>query len=130
MFLINILDINECTTNTDNCDSNATCDNTQGSFNCVCNNGFRGNGTHCDGNNNQSCQSLLSFPYLLFMLLEIRDVPSNPSFSSSLPTRTSILVHWQSPEYVGYSPIISYVLQQSDSTFTWATMYLFKINIP
>ncbi len=32
-----------------NCDINATCDNTIGSFDCMCNPGYTGNGTICDG---------------------------------------------------------------------------------
>jgi cysteine-rich repeat protein len=40
-------DIDECTLNTDNCDANATCTNTPGSFTCACNMGFSGNGVTC-----------------------------------------------------------------------------------
>jgi len=40
-------DINECTDGTDNCDVNATCTNTPGSFTCECNAGFEGDGTSC-----------------------------------------------------------------------------------
>ena len=40
-------DINECTTGTHNCDMNAICIDTDGSFNCTCNNGYEGNGTLC-----------------------------------------------------------------------------------
>ena len=40
-------DINECITNTDNCDADATCTNTAGSFTCACNAGFSGDGTSC-----------------------------------------------------------------------------------
>ena len=43
------LDVNECSTSTDNCDSNAVCTNTQGSFTCACNSGFKGNGITCSG---------------------------------------------------------------------------------
>ena len=40
-------DLDECATNTDNCDTNATCTNTEGSFTCDCNGGFTGDGTTC-----------------------------------------------------------------------------------
>ena len=44
------LDIDECMEGTDNCDRNATCTNTDGGFNCTCNNGYSGNGTTNDCN--------------------------------------------------------------------------------
>jgi len=40
-------DVNECTGNMNNCDENATCTNTPGSFSCACNEGFSGNGVTC-----------------------------------------------------------------------------------
>jgi hypothetical protein len=42
-------DIDECTAETDNCDTNAACTNTVGSFNCTCNTGYIGDGTSCTG---------------------------------------------------------------------------------
>jgi len=43
------LDIDECETNTDNCDVNAHCNNTKGSFQCTCNTGYSGDGVRCEG---------------------------------------------------------------------------------
>ena len=43
-------DIDECADSSlNNCDSNADCTNTVGSFTCACNSGFSGNGTSCTG---------------------------------------------------------------------------------
>ena len=40
-------DIDECVKNLDNCDINAQCKNTDGSFVCMCNTGYSGNGLTC-----------------------------------------------------------------------------------
>ncbi|MBI1825237.1 MAG: right-handed parallel beta-helix repeat-containing protein, partial [Planctomycetes bacterium] len=40
-------DIDECANGTDNCDANATCTNTPGSFACACNDGYLGDGLSC-----------------------------------------------------------------------------------
>ena len=47
--VLNVLDVNECTNGTHNCDNNASCQNSVGSFNCSCNPGYDGNGTTCFG---------------------------------------------------------------------------------
>ena len=44
-------DIDECAISSDNCDSNAVCTNTAGSFTCACNQGYTGDGLTCLGNN-------------------------------------------------------------------------------
>ena len=46
--LFDVLDIDECSSTID-CDSNAACTNTPGSFTCTCNQGYTGNGTTCEG---------------------------------------------------------------------------------
>ena len=42
-------DIDECTDGPNDCDNNAECDNTVGSFTCTCNTGYSGNGVTCAG---------------------------------------------------------------------------------
>ena len=44
------LDIDECSTNSHNCDAKAVCNNTEGGYNCSCKDGFAGNGENCTGN--------------------------------------------------------------------------------
>ena len=43
------LDINECAIDMDNCNDNALCTDTMGSFICGCVDGFRGDGVTCTG---------------------------------------------------------------------------------
>ena len=47
--MIYSIDINECMNATNPCHANATCNNTDGSYTCACNNGYYGNGTNCTG---------------------------------------------------------------------------------
>ena len=47
IFFSLLLDSNECTTNVHNCDPNALCNNTDGSYTCTCAPGYTGNGTAC-----------------------------------------------------------------------------------
>ena len=42
-------DIDECATDNGNCDENAGCTNTYGSFTCTCNPFYEGDGTTCTG---------------------------------------------------------------------------------
>ena len=42
-------DRDECLTNTHNRDVNAYCTNSNGTFDCTCNEGFKGNGMICTG---------------------------------------------------------------------------------
>lgn len=44
-----LTDIDECERRLDNCDSNAECTNTNGSFFCMCREGFLGDGLSCTG---------------------------------------------------------------------------------
>ena len=48
--LIQILDVDECAmASTNDCDANAYCENTIGSFKCTCKSGFIGDGWNCTG---------------------------------------------------------------------------------
>ena len=42
------IDIDECSLDTDNCHEQATCTNVPGSFECVCNHGWAGDGVQCE----------------------------------------------------------------------------------
>ncbi len=42
-------DLDECQSGEHNCDVNSYCNNTFGSFNCTCLQGYVGDGVHCSG---------------------------------------------------------------------------------
>ena len=42
-------DVDECEEGTNNCHSEADCKNLEGSFTCICKNGYQGNGSTCIG---------------------------------------------------------------------------------
>ena len=44
-----VIDIDECASDNDNCDTDALCTNTPGSFTCKCKNGYEGDGITCNG---------------------------------------------------------------------------------
>ena len=44
-----LADMNECTSGTDDCSMQASCRNTQGSYECTCNDGYSGPGNACEG---------------------------------------------------------------------------------
>ena len=44
-----IIDIDECTTQSDDCSPNGVCTNVDGSFQCECKQGFTGDGKTCNG---------------------------------------------------------------------------------
>ena len=43
----NLADINECIEGTSNCSADAVCNNTKGSYNCTCKQGYYGDGNIC-----------------------------------------------------------------------------------
>lgn len=42
-------DIDECMEDLDNCNRSATCTDNDGSFTCMCNPGYMGDGVDCEG---------------------------------------------------------------------------------
>lgn len=46
---LHLIDVDECVEGLDSCDIAAVCNNTVGSYQCTCLNGYRGNGHTCDG---------------------------------------------------------------------------------
>lgn len=69
------VDTNECATGDHNCHVNAKCINEPGTFSCVCEDGYTGNGFFCTGNiishNNilGSLPSNVIFGYLIISLM-------------------------------------------------------------
>ena len=92
------IDINECTSNSSICDTNANCTNTPGSYVCTCNHGYAGNGTVCVG---EYLWKIVCFSFSLDMGL------SNYQFNYSAPPTT--------PTGLSHSSI-----QSTSITLTWS----------
>ena len=60
-------DVDECDNGTVNCDTNANCMNTNGSFICVCISGWSGDGVVCEGIDLSWCGISLSRKNLIKM---------------------------------------------------------------
>ena len=65
------IDYDECAVGNDNCDTNATCNDTDGSYACNCNEGFTGDGF--------TCSSKATYDFTCF--------PSAKNFKSDARTR-------------------------------------------
>ena len=60
-------DNNECTLSTHNCHNKATCSNTDGSFTCVCNTGYNGNGVTCAGKQSADSSMISLVPSFMYI---------------------------------------------------------------
>ena len=60
-----LLDINECEP-VSLCHANATCNNTDGSYNCSCNDGYTGDGFTCDGKYISITQMKIIFSIIIY----------------------------------------------------------------
>ena len=56
MFVFVFSEIDECLSKIHNCDRNALCKNTEGSFTCTCKPGYKGDGKKCRGNFEKALQ--------------------------------------------------------------------------
>ena len=59
-----LLDIDECNTNSHNCDVEAVCNNTHGSFVCTCKPGYTGDGRNCTGTVNNVTDFEILYDYV------------------------------------------------------------------
>ena len=66
-------DVNECVSSSHGCHSNAACHNTDGSFECQCEDGFLGDGRQCAG---QTCLVPLFIYFFLWTFEELRRIGS------------------------------------------------------
>ena len=53
-FCLFVADLDECNTNSRDCDRNADCQNTVASYKCTCKSGYTGDGNNCNGNKNST----------------------------------------------------------------------------
>ena len=64
-----VSDIDECSKNGSPCNENAECFNNDGSFSCICKDGFTGNGTVCLGKSHFNWNDHYTVVRLLLLLL-------------------------------------------------------------
>lgn len=67
-----ITDINECYTGLHDCDENAVCNNTIGSFTCSCKSSFFGNGRECRSKKDNIINFIIGYQLHLLLILSQR----------------------------------------------------------
>ena len=63
--VVSASDVNECLRNNGGCDVDAACLNTPGSFRCVCDEGFEGDGYRCKGMSDSRVILLVHFRFVV-----------------------------------------------------------------
>lgn len=63
----NCAEIDECSTGAHGCDVHADCINTLGSYHCVCQHGYAGNGYKCERKSTVSLQQQVQVPAVTSM---------------------------------------------------------------
>ncbi len=118
-----IADINECTSNTDNCNATADCTNTDGSFTCDCWDGYSGNGVSCTG--------IFYYKYVFILILNI----SSPSsqMTMNVPIILTIVIHTQRAQILqarshAHAMMDTLVSEQRALVFYLSVIILLYIN--
>ncbi|XP_072017956.1 uncharacterized protein [Amphiura filiformis] len=78
----NCYDINECLTGQHDCHQRANCVNTEGSYQCVCQEGYAGDGKVCVRLDGRQCSDRPCFPLVECTDRELRDILRSPNWRS------------------------------------------------
>ena len=102
MSYLKFADIDECVEETDNCDDNAACTNTEGSFTCLCDTGYSGSGASCTG---ELLDVVHSIQYVLLCIIyehELTDpglIPGEKVLDSNEKWNISWEIRWKLSDY-------------------------------
>lgn len=90
--------MDECAESPAVCDGQGVCENTLGSYKCVCRPGYRGNGTHCEGKQlvltslrGKLCFLQTGSAYLCACVLMLPVMPSIKNF----PSGRIMFIEWK-----------------------------------
>ena len=71
MLFLTVADLDECSSHTYNCDVNADCVNTVGSYSCTCRTGYTGDGQTCSGKRQKCAFRSGNFVDLDYMFIAV-----------------------------------------------------------